>query len=255
MESARRQTYLNVTNPSLPPLRNAHLGRNDTKKVSKRMKRSRIAAALFLSSTIIHNPGVSAFTIGKPGTFNSLPEAIATRRIPSKDSSHSFALDALSFDNPPSEMSDFQKRMRNLVSTPPSRVGKRRPRRNENVPDNLLVIDTLEEFKNVIQGNDDKIIVVRFYAPWCKACKAIAPSFYRLAGIFEEALFIDIPVKPENSNLHQGLGVPSLPFGHIYHPTGGLVEEKKISKKYFPSFVRLLKTYIDGRCDVKAKSP
>ena len=168
MESTHRQNYLTVTNPSLPPLRNSNLGRNDIKKVSKRMKRSRIATALFLSNTIIQNPGVSAFTVGNSGAFNSVPEAIATRRIPSKDSSHFFALDALSFDNPPSDMSDFQKRMRNLVSTAPSKVGKRRPRRNENVPDNLLVIDTLEEFKNLIQGNDDKIIVVRFYAPWCK---------------------------------------------------------------------------------------
>jgi hypothetical protein len=48
------------------------------------------------------------------------------------------------------------------------------------------------------------MISKRFFSKNQQACKAIAPSFYRLAGIFEEALFIDIPVKPENSNLHQG---------------------------------------------------
>lgn len=62
---------------------------------------------------------------------------------------------------------------------------------------------------------------------------------------------MDVPVTPENANLHQGLGVPSLPFGHIYHPTGGLVEELKIAKKNFPKFARVLKYYLDGKCDVE----
>ena len=61
-------------------------------------------------------------------------------------------------------------------------------------------------------------------------------------------MFVDVPVTPENADLHQGLGVPSLPFGHIYHPTRKLVEELKISKKHFPFFARTLKTYIDGEC-------
>ena len=47
------------------------------------------------------------------------------------------------------------------------------------------------------------------------------------------------------------LGVTSLPFGHIYHPTGGLVEELKISKKYFPKFARVLKSYVEGLCDIE----
>eukprot|EP00979_Chaetoceros_neogracilis_P016049 scaffold6860_cov297-Chaetoceros_neogracile.AAC.47 len=82
------------------------------------------------------------------------------------------------------------------------------------------------------------------------ACKAIAPAFYRLASTYKTALFIDVPVTAENANLHQGLGVTSLPFGHIYHPTGGLVEEIKISKKFFPNFARVLKSYVNGLCDV-----
>ena len=47
------------------------------------------------------------------------------------------------------------------------------------------------------------------------------------------------------------LGVTSLPFGHIYHPTGGLVEETKMSKKHFANFARVLKSYVNGLCDVQ----
>jgi thiol-disulfide isomerase/thioredoxin len=117
-------------------------------------------------------------------------------------------------------------------------------------PKNLLKVKTLEDFKRVVGNQKDQIVVVRWYAPWCKACKAIAPSYYRLATKFPNTLFVDIPVTPENANLHQGLGVPSLPYGHIYHPTGKLVEELKISRKYFPHFARTLMTYIEGRCKV-----
>lgn len=84
-----------------------------------------------------------------------------------------------------------------------------------------------------------------------QACKAIAPLFYRLAATFPDAIFVDVSVTPENANLHQGLGVPSLPFGHIYHPTGKLVEELKISRKHFPRFAAVLKSYVDGQCDIE----
>ena len=71
-----------------------------------------------------------------------------------------------------------------------------------------------------------------------------------MTATFPNAIFVDVPVIPENSDLHQGLGVPSLPYGHIYHPTGKLVEELKISKKHFTHFAKVLKTYVDGQCDV-----
>eukprot|EP00553_Chaetoceros_curvisetus_P000353 CAMPEP_0204630854 /NCGR_PEP_ID=MMETSP0717-20131115/21379_1 /ASSEMBLY_ACC=CAM_ASM_000666 /TAXON_ID=230516 /ORGANISM="Chaetoceros curvisetus" /LENGTH=168 /DNA_ID=CAMNT_0051648241 /DNA_START=318 /DNA_END=824 /DNA_ORIENTATION=+ len=150
------------------------------------------------------------------------------------------------------EMSDFQRRMRKLVN------GQQKQNRSSTIkkkkskaPDNLVRIDTLEEYKRVVGGaKDDKLVAVRFFAPWCKACKAIAPSFYRLSVTYPDILFVDVPVTPENANLHQGLGVPSLPFGHIYHPEGGLVEELRISKKYFPAFARALKSYSEGSCSI-----
>lgn len=156
-------------------------------------------------------------------------------------------LPATAFDSPPSEMSDFQRRMKKLIT---DKKKKKNLQSNKNAPKNLMRIDTLEEYKNVISGNREKLIVVRFYAPWCKACKAIAPAFYRLAITYPNILFMDVPVTPENANLHQGLGVTTLPFGHIYHPTGGLVEETKISKKHFARFAQVLKTYIDGKCEI-----
>lgn len=162
---------------------------------------------------------------------------------------------AATLDNSPSsssyEMSSFAERMKNLITKDAQREKRKKQSKLIGAPKNLLRLTTLEEFKKVVGNEKDKIVVVRWYAPWCKSCKAIAPSFYRLASKLPDVVFVDVPVTPENVDLHQGLRVPSLPYGHIYHPTGKLVEELKMSKKNFPYFARTLKTYIDGECQLK----
>jgi thiol-disulfide isomerase/thioredoxin len=114
---------------------------------------------------------------------------------------------------------------------------------------NLLTVETLEDYKECMELNKDKIIIIRFYAPWCKACKAIAPSFYRLARKNPRAVFVDIPVTSKNEELHQKLNIPSVPFGHIYH-SNQLFEEKQITKKNWTSFEETAYTYLKGYCVV-----
>mmetsp|Transcript_6966 Transcript_6966/g.15933 ORF Transcript_6966/g.15933 Transcript_6966/m.15933 type:complete len:95 (-) Transcript_6966:148-432(-) len=71
-----------------------------------------------------------------------------------------------------------------------------------------------------------------------------------MANQCSKVLFVEVPVNENNAALHQGLGVQSLPFGHIYTPEGGLVEELRIARPYFPDFARKLMTYIKGSCEL-----
>jgi len=151
----------------------------------------------------------------------------------------------------PTELSDFERRMRKLVTE--TKI-KQRTKPKGVSPFNFQIIDTLDDYKKVVGGNNKDIIVVRFYASWCKACKAIAPSYHRLALTYPHVTFVDVPATSSNANLHQGLGVPSLPYGHIYYPSSGLVEELKMSRKHFPHFVQKLETYIDGQCSIEESS-
>jgi len=119
------------------------------------------------------------------------------------------------------------------------------------LPPNVFTIESLEEYKQMVGEEDSKLVCVRFYAPWCKACKAVQPLFYHMANKFPNVKFVDVACTDKNVNLHQGLEVPSLPFGHIYHPTGGLVEELRMTRKCIPSFANKLQSYVRGSCELQ----
>lgn len=71
-----------------------------------------------------------------------------------------------------------------------------------------------------------------------------------MASLYPHVTFVEVPVTNHNANLHQGLEVPSLPYGHIYYPEAGLVEEMKISKKYFHGLVKMVRWYDEGSCGI-----
>lgn len=121
-------------------------------------------------------------------------------------------------------------------------------KRRQNVVQQVL---TMEDYKTVVVDEEDTMVVVRFYAPWCKACRAVEPKFRQLAHEYSPSIrFVEVPLTRQNAFLHQGLGIPKLPFAHIYHPTVGLVEELSMNKKTFGDFRHVLETYIDGSCDL-----
>ena len=98
-------------------------------------------------------------------------------------------------------------------------------------------------------------VCCRFYAPWCKACQAVTPGYTALAKKYSnEVKFVQVAITDDNINLHQGLGVPSIPFVHLYYPNGGgLVEEQKFTRKELKSFQRILHDYVVGSCNLLQK--
>ena len=107
---------------------------------------------------------------------------------------------------------------------------------------------SLDAYKKLVADEEERLVVVRFYAKWCRACLSVEPLFYKLAHSMPDVTFVEVPVLEENANLHQGLGVPSLPFAHIYHPKVGLVEEVRMGKKEFKNFQSVVEMYRSGEC-------
>jgi thiol-disulfide isomerase/thioredoxin len=117
-------------------------------------------------------------------------------------------------------------------------------------PSTITQVTDIQAYKDVVVEEPEQLVCVRFYAPWCRACRAVEPSFRRLPRDYPGVKFVEVPLTKENAYLHKGLGVPSLPFVHLYHPDVGLVEERKINKNVFGEFKNVLKTYVEGDCPV-----
>jgi thiol-disulfide isomerase/thioredoxin len=124
---------------------------------------------------------------------------------------------------------------------------RRRPSQPTEEDSRIQTIDTLSAYKDQVV-NQNELVVVRFYAPWCKSCKASFPQFKQLISKYPEVKYVQVPLTKETAYIHEGLGVPSVPYAHIYHPEGGLVEEKKINKRVFGEFAETLDWYVRGEC-------
>lgn len=104
----------------------------------------------------------SSFTPSSSRSHASIPMASIR-----SGSESTIRVQATTIDSPSGSMSDFERRMKKLVQTTPKTKTL-----SKNMPENIQTVETLEEFKKVICSNkDDKLIVVRFYAPWCKVRK------------------------------------------------------------------------------------
>jgi len=114
---------------------------------------------------------------------------------------------------------------------------------------NLFAVDTIEDYAEFMEQHKTDLVVIRFFAPWCKACASIAPSYNRLARRHPEAFFLDIACTAKNTHLYEGLNVPYVPYGHIYN-SDDLIDEMKMSKSNWKVFEAAVLDMIRGYCNL-----
>jgi thiol:disulfide interchange protein len=56
--------------------------------------------------------------------------------------------------------------MRDMVLTNDNK--KKARQTPSNLPSNVKMVTSLEEYKKLVGEETDKVVVARFYAPWCK---------------------------------------------------------------------------------------
>ena len=84
----------------------------------------------------------------------------------------------------------------------------------------------------------DKVVAIKFYAGWCRACKTIAPRFERLAKEFgDEAAFFEIEFSA-NKDLCRRLDIKKLPCVQFFRGAEGHVATVMCGPSKFPD-VRL----------------
>lgn len=74
-----------------------------------------------------------------------------------------------------------------------------------------------DEFTSAMaEAKNDVLVVVKFYASWCRACKTIEPRFRRLATEFHDSAHFYEVEFGENKELCRSLEIKKLPCVNFY---------------------------------------
>ncbi|KAG7391165.1 hypothetical protein PHYBOEH_006772 [Phytophthora boehmeriae] len=89
----------------------------------------------------------------------------------------------------------------------------------------VISVESDEQWEQLIQQNEitGHVLIVDFWAPWCKPCVEIAPFFKELSAKFPKAVFARVDVD-ELESVTEEFGVASLPNFKVFK--GGKVVDE-----------------------------
>lgn len=115
--------------------------------------------------------------------------------------------------------------------------------------DNITHLSTEEHYKNFLSANPDSLVVMKFFAPWCRACKGLEPKFVRIATSTENknVVFAQFNVQ-NNKEFVKSLGILALPNVHFYGEQQ-ILESFPCGPSKVPILRRKLVDYVVNRVD------
>lgn len=108
------------------------------------------------------------------------------------------------------------------------------------------------EFLDAMERGKDDLIVVKFYASWCRACKALGPKYKKVAGEYGGpcgAHFYEIEFNG-NKDLCKRLDVRVLPYVAFFKGGEGKVEGFACGPSKIGTLRNKLDEYLDDTCDL-----
>jgi len=121
------------------------------------------------------------------------------------------------------------------------------------LPNNMMEISNRSDFERLVVKEPHRLTVVRIHAPFCRACKAMSPLLERFARDSPDINFVQVAWNrqdPEVTQLIRSLNVNKVPFGQVYMPQVGLVEQTNMGKKYFADVAKIVESYAMGFCEL-----
>lgn len=121
--------------------------------------------------------------------------------------------------------------------------------------DGITHILNAQQHETFLQENRDKLVILKIYAPWCKACKGLEPKF---ASLVHGELYANLPLSfcdlsiQNNKQFVKDLGVIALPSIQFY--VGGRLDQTfPCGPSKFPILKRKLAQLINDHVDAKTR--
>ena len=92
-----------------------------------------------------------------------------------------------------------------------------------------------DEFETAVVQNE-KPVIVDFWAEWCQPCKMLAPTVEEIAGEFEDQVQVNklnVDDNPQTATKYGIRGIPTLLFfkgGQVVHQLVGVKSKAEIKK-------------------------
>jgi len=118
----------------------------------------------------------------------------------------------------------------------------------------IYEITNAEQHQAFLRANPDKVVVLKFYAPWCRACKGLQPKFIKIR---KDEKYERLPMLwaqmsiQHNKDYIKSIGVLALPSVHIYAGAEGLVENFPCGPSKIPIFKKKLASTLNSKIDPK----
>jgi len=128
-------------------------------------------------------------------------------------------------------------------------LGGSAPKPNDHGIYNLV---TKEDHLALLAAHPGKIVIMKFYAPWCRACKGLEPKFIQISKDPKydklPLLFAQMSVQ-DNKEYIKSLGVLALPSVHIYAGVEGLVENFPCGPSKVPILKKKIAQVVNSKVD------
>jgi len=125
-------------------------------------------------------------------------------------------------------------------------------------------IRTIQEYETLVLDEKDKLVIIRFHAPWCKVCKTTSVAFERCATKIQRAhpqktIFysVNIDGSKETNEVRDlilkvhGLDVRGVPMGMLFHPREqGIVGKVRLNRKQLSVLKQKLEMYLQEEVDL-----
>lgn len=121
----------------------------------------------------------------------------------------------------------------------------------------VLTIANEEELTSFLTSHPDKLLVLKFHASYCQACKQLGPKYKKLSRDYKtkDSYISSLPIvfaeidSKANTALTQKLGIEALPSVVVFAGSDGVIYSGSCAPSKLPAFKKQLENIVEERFD------